>query len=55
MTSPTEKQFFIWKKEQSPIRPRGREEKRPHVPKNIGDQIQVSDDEKRVASEVGLR
>ena len=55
MTSPTEKLYIIWKKEQSSIRPRGREEKRPHVPKNIGDWTQDSDDAKRFASEVGLR
>ena len=48
------KAYIIWK-EWSSIRPREREGKRPHVPKNIGDRIQVSDDEKRFASEVGLR
>ena len=45
----------MWKKDRSSIRPRGREEKRPHVPKNIGHQEQVLDDAKRFASEVGLR
>ena len=55
MTSPTECCTSSGKKELSSTRPRGREEKRPHVPKNIGDRIQVSDDAKRFASEVGLR
>ena len=48
------KPYIIWKLRSS-IRPREREGEWPHVPKNIGDRIQVSDDEKRFASEVGLR
>ena len=55
MTSLTESSYIIWKKVQFSIRPRGRENKGPHVPKNIGDRIQVSDDAKRFASDVGLR
>ena len=50
-----EKPYIIWKKEQSSSRPRGREETRPHVAKNICDRMQVSADAKRFASEVGLR
>ena len=49
------KPYIIWNQEESSIRPRGREEKRPHVPKNVGHRIQVSNDAKRFASEVGLR
>ena len=42
------KPYIIWNKEQSSTRPRGREENRPHVPKNIGDRLQVSDDAERL-------
>ena len=50
-----EKLYIVWRKTDLSTRPRGCEEKRPHVPKNIGDRLQVSDDPKRFASEVGLR
>ena len=49
------KSNIIWETEQSSTRSRGREEKRPHVSKNTGDQMQVSADAMRFASEVGLR
>ena len=59
------KLYIIWKKEQFSTRPRRCEKKRPHATKNIdgprvqpdlfGDRKHVSDDAKRLASEVGLK